>query len=55
MAALLHGSLTIYQTAFGYFNAPLMVVTGLPNELLASEAAPENMENVKRWIKGTYT
>ncbi len=55
MAALLHGSLTHYQTSYGLFNAPLMVVTGLPNELLAGEAAPENVENVKRWIKGTHT
>jgi hypothetical protein len=31
------------------------VVTGLPNELLAGEAAPENIESVKRWIKGAHT
>jgi hypothetical protein len=55
MAALLHGSLTRYQEKYGQFDAPLMVVTGLPNELLAGEAAPENIENVKRWIKGTHT
>ena len=55
MAALLHGSLTHYQERYGLFDAPLTVVTGLPNELLAGEAAPENIESVKRWIKGTHT
>ena len=55
MAALLHGSLTRYQEKYGLFDAPLAVVTGLPNELLSGEAAPENIENVKRWIKGTHT
>ena len=55
MAALLHGSLTRYQEKYGLFDAPLTVVTGLPNELLSGEAAPENIENVKRWIKGTHT
>jgi hypothetical protein len=55
MAALLHGSLTRYQEKYGLFDVPLTVVTGLPNELLSGEAAPENIENVKRWIKGTHT
>jgi len=55
MAALLHGSLSHYMASFGLFNAPLTVVTGLPNELLAGEAALENAETVKRWIKGTHT
>jgi hypothetical protein len=55
MAALLHGSLTHYQESYGLFDAPLTVVTGLPNELLAGEAAPENIESVKRWIKGAHT
>jgi hypothetical protein len=55
MAALLHGSLTRYQEKYGLFDAPLAVVTGLPNELLAGEDAPKNIENVKRWIKGTHT
>jgi len=55
MAALLHGSLSLYQEKYGLFDAPLTVITGLPNELLAGEAAPENIENVKRWIKGTHT
>lgn len=55
MAALLHGSLTHYQASYGLFDAPLTIVTGLPNELLTGEVALENSETVKRWIKGTHT
>ena len=55
MRALLHGSLTRYQQRHGKFNAPLSVVVGLPNEILTGEQAEQNLENAKRWIRGTHT
>lgn len=55
MKALLHGSLTRYQQKYGAFNAPLIVVVGLPHEVLAGEAAEQNVENVKHWIRGIHT
>ena len=55
MKALLHGSLTRYQQKYGAFNAPLIVVVGLPHEVLAGDAAEQNVENVKHWIRGIHT
>ncbi|MCX6078190.1 MAG: ParM/StbA family protein [Chloroflexi bacterium] len=55
MKALLHGSLTRYQQRYGKFNAPLSVVVGLPNEALTGDLAEQNIENVKRWVRGTHT
>ena len=54
MKALLHGSLTRYQKRFGMFKAPLSVVVGLPNEVLTGEQAEQNVENIKRWIRGSH-
>ena len=55
MKALLHGSLTRYQQRYGKFNAPLSVVVGLPNEALTGDLAEQNIDNVKRWVRGTHT
>ena len=55
MKALLHGSLTRYQQKYGAFTGPLIVVVGLPHEVLAGEAAEQNVENVKHWIRGVHT
>ena len=55
MKALLHGSLTRYQQRYGKFSAPLAVVVGLPNEVLTGEMAEQNIENVKRWLRGMHT
>ncbi len=55
MKALLHGSLTRYQQRYGKFAAPLSVVVGLPNEVLTGDQAEQNVENVKRWLRGTHT
>jgi hypothetical protein len=54
MKALLHGSLTHYQQRYGKFNTPLSVVVGLPNEVLTGDLAEQNVENVKRWLRGTH-
>ena len=54
MRALLHGSLTRYQQRYGNFNNPLSVVVGLPNEVLTGDQAEQNVENVKRWIRGPH-
>ncbi len=55
MKALLHGSLTRYQQRYGKFAAPLTVVVGLPNEVLTGDQAEQNVENVKRWLRGSHT
>ncbi len=55
MKALLHGSLTRYQQIYGKFSKPLLVVVGLPNEVLTGDQAEQNIENVKRWLRGTQT
>jgi hypothetical protein len=55
MKALLHGSLTRYQQRYGKFNAPLSVIVGLPNEVLTGDQAEQNVENVKRWLRGNHT
>ncbi len=55
MKALLHGSLTRYQQRYGKFGTPLAVVVGLPNEVLTGDLAEQNVENVKRWLRGTHT
>ncbi len=55
MRALLHGSLTRYQQKYGKFTMPLFAVVGLPHEVLAGGAAEQNVENVKRWIRGMHS
>jgi hypothetical protein len=55
MKALLHGSLTRYQQRYGNFGVPLSVVVGLPNEVLTGDLAEQNVENVKRWLRGAHT
>jgi hypothetical protein len=55
MKALLHGSLTRYQQRYGKFSTPLSVVVGLPNEVLTGDQAEQNVENVKRWVRGQHT
>jgi len=54
MEALLHGSLTRYQQRYGKFSTPLSVVVGLPNEALTGDLAEQNVETVKRWVRGTH-
>ena len=55
MKALLHGSLTRYQQRYGKFSQPLSVVVGLPNEVLTGDQAEQNIENVKRWLRGVHS
>ena len=55
MKALLHGSLTRYQQRYGKFSNSLAVVVGLPNEVLTGDQAEQNVENVKRWLRGAHT
>ncbi len=55
MKALLHGSLTRYQQRYGKFTRPLSIVVGLPNEVLTGDQAEQNVENVKRWLRGVHT
>lgn len=55
MKALLHGSMTRYQQRYGKFSQPLSVVVGLPNEVLTGDQAEQNVENVKRWLRGTHS
>lgn len=54
MTALLHGSLTRYQEQYGAFNLPLLVITGLPNEVLMGNSAQGTIDNVKRWLRGSH-
>lgn len=54
MQALLHASLTRYQQRYGTFNAPLTVAVGLPNEVLTGEQSEQNVESIKRWLRGTH-
>jgi hypothetical protein len=54
MKALLHGSLTRYQQRYGKFSTPLSVIVGLPNEVLTGDLAEQNVENVKRWLRGKH-
>jgi len=54
MKALLHGSLTRYQQRYGKFASPLTIVVGLPNEVLTGNQAGQNLESVKRWMRGSH-
>ena len=55
MKALLHGALTGYQLKYGMFNLPLSVTVGLPHEVLTGDQAEHNVDNVKKWIRGSHT
>lgn len=55
MKALLHGALARYQQRYGLFAGPLSVTVGLPNEVMTGDQAEQNIEKVKRWLRGTHT
>lgn len=54
MKALLHGALTGYQQKYGSFTGPLSITVGLPHEILTGDQAEGNVDNVKRWMRGTH-
>ncbi|MCG2786453.1 MAG: ParM/StbA family protein [Anaerolineae bacterium] len=55
MRALLYGSLTRYQMAYGPLRIPIVMMVGLPLQMMSGDAAKEFTNQVRTWLKGTHT
>lgn len=54
MKALFYGSLAKYQEKYGPFDAPLVLMVGLPFQMMMGERAKEYQDAVKKWMKGEH-
>lgn len=54
MRALLYGSLTRYQQHYGPITAPVLMMAGLPLQMLSGEMAREYANQVRQWLKGSH-
>lgn len=55
MKALLYGSLTRYQQQYGAITQPIVMMVGLPLQMMSGETAREFANQVRTWLKGTHT
>jgi hypothetical protein len=55
MKALLYGSLTRYQQQFGSIQQPIVMMVGLPLQMMSGETAKEYASQVRSWLKGVHT
>jgi len=55
MSALLYGSLTRYQQQYGIINQPVIMMVGLPLQMLSGDTAKESANQVRQWLKGIHT
>ncbi len=55
MKALLYGSLTHYQRQYGAIGRPIMMMVGLPLQMMSGETAKEYVNQMRTWLKGTHT
>ena len=54
MSALLYGSLTRYQQQYGLINQPVIMMVGLPLQMLSGDTAKESANQVRQWLKGIH-
>lgn len=55
MRALLYGSLTRYQQQYGPITQPIVMMAGLPLQMMSGELAKEYANQVRNWLKGMHT
>jgi len=55
MRALLYGSMTRYQQQYGPIRQPIVMMVGLPLQMMSGEMAKEYANQVRNWLKGTHT
>ncbi len=54
MRALLYGSLTRYQQQYGPVTQPIVMMVGLPLQMMSGDAAKDFANQVRAWLKGTH-
>jgi len=54
MRALLYGALAQYQNEYGTFDEPIVLIAGLPLQMMTGDVAEEYQKGVKGWLKGTH-
>ncbi len=52
---LLYGSITRYQQQYGPINQPVVMMVGLPLQMMSGETAKEYANQVRQWLKGVHT
>jgi hypothetical protein len=55
MKALLYGSVTRYQKQYGKIGQPVVMMVGLPLQMMSGETAREYVNQVRTWLKGAHT
>jgi len=55
MCALLYGSPTRYQQQYGPIAQPIVMMVGLPLQMMSGELAKEYANQVRNWLKGMHT
>ena len=55
MRALLYGSLTRYQQQYGPIVLPIVMMVGLPLQMMSGDLAKEYANQVRNWLKGMHT
>ena len=54
MKALLYGSLTRYQQQYGQIDKPIVMMVGLPLQMMTGDTAKEFANQVRSWLKGSH-
>ncbi|NCP87684.1 MAG: hypothetical protein CO094_07815 [Anaerolineae bacterium CG_4_9_14_3_um_filter_57_17] len=54
MRALLYGSLTRYQQQYGAIAQPVVMMVGLPLQMMSGDTAREYASQVRGWLKGVH-
>jgi hypothetical protein len=52
---LLYGSLTRYQQQYGAITQPIVMMVGLPLQMMSGDTAREFTNQVRAWLKGPHT
>ncbi len=55
MRALLYGSLTRYQQQYGPIALPIVMMVGLPLQMMSGDLAKEYANQARNWLKGMHT
>jgi hypothetical protein len=55
MRALLYGSLMRYQQQYGPIHLPVVMMVGLPLQMMSGDMAKEYANQVRQWLKGVHT
>ena len=55
MRALLYGSLMRYQQQYGPIHLPVVMMVGLPLQMMSGDTAKEYANQVRQWLKGIHT